>query len=315
MNKIVSRPYKDQHDYLLMQDMLMQARRLTSDWRYAHVGELAFNYFMIAIHLNLQDHIRLWHDQEKLVGFAILGEDPAFDWQILPEYEWIGIEEEALAWAETRIVKCRKQDPTSWGEELVSGSRQDNPNRIEFLERHGFTYRGRFSEVNMLRLLSEPIPTGPLPEGFEVRSYLGASEIKDRAMVQHDVWQPWSVGDVSEEDYSFMTKMPGYEPDLDIVTVTSDGVIAAYVNGWLDPVNRIGDIGPVGARAPFRRRGLTRAALLECLRRMKDMGMDRVCISTGYENLPAQQLYQSIGFEIDNRYLDYTKANEKLQAN
>lgn len=315
MRTVVSRPYKDQDDYKQMRELLMQARRFTSDWRYAHVGELAFNYFMIAIHLKLQDHIRLWHDEGKLVGFAVLGEDPLFDWQILPEYEWIGIEEEALTWAETRLVDLRKSDEITWGGELVSGSREDNPERIDFLEKLGFVYRGEFSEVNMILSLADPIPTPQLPDGFQVRAFLGSFEIADRALVQRDVWLPWSVGDVSEADYAFMTKMPGYEPALDIVTVSPTGEIAAYVNGWIDPVNKIGDLGPVGAREPYRRRGLTRAAQLECLRRMKDMGMDRACISTGFSNIPAQQLYQSIGFKIVNRYLDYTKPNQKLQAN
>lgn len=314
MRTIVSRPYKDQDDYIQMQELLMQARQLTSDWRYAHVGELAFNYFMIAIHLNLQDHIRLWHEQGKLVGFAILGEDPLFDWQILPDYEWIGIEEEALAWAEARLVDLRKEDEKTWGGDLVAGSREDNPGRIDFLEKHGFSYRGEFSEVNMILSLADPLPVPQVPDGFTIRAFLGSAELAERALIQHDVWQPWSVGDVSEADYEFMTKMPGYDRNLDIVTISPAGEIAAYVNGWIDPVNKIGDLGPVGAREAFRRRGLTRAAQLECLRRMQELGMTRACISTGYSNLPAQNLYQSIGFKIVNRYLDYTKPNEKLQA-
>ena len=63
--------------------------------------------------------------------------------------------------------------------------------------------------------------------------------------------------------------------------IAPDGVIAAYVNGWLDPVNRIGDFGPVGALPAYRRQGLTRAVLLEGLRRMQAAGMERVCVSTG----------------------------------
>jgi ribosomal protein S18 acetylase RimI-like enzyme len=35
--------------------------------------------------------------------------------------------------------------------------------------------------------------------------------------------------------------------------------------------------------------------------------MDRVCISTGVSNVPAIRLYESIGFEIVNQYLDYVK--------
>jgi len=102
-------------------------------------------------------------------------------------------------------------------------------------------------------------------------------------------------------------RLPGYHRELDIVTLAPNGVIAAYVNGWIDPLNKIGDFGPVGALEAYRRQGLTRAALLEGLRRMKAYGMDRVCISTGVSNTPAIQLYQSIGFKIVNRYQDYVK--------
>ena len=102
-------------------------------------------------------------------------------------------------------------------------------------------------------------------------------------------------------------ELPGYHRELDVVAVAPDGVIASYVNGWIDPVNRIGDFGPVGARPPYRRQGLTRAVLLEGLRRLKARGMDRVCVSTGMSNNPARQLYESVGFRIVNRYLDYVK--------
>ena len=79
------------------------------------------------------------------------------------------------------------------------------------------------------------------------------------------------------------------------------------MNGWIDSQNLIGDLGPVGARLAYRRQGLTRAVLLECLRRMKAYGMHRVCVSTGVSNPPAIQLYASIGFKIINKYLEYVK--------
>jgi len=40
---------------------------------------------------------------------------------------------------------------------------------------------------------------------------------------------------------------------------------------------------------------------------MKTHGMDRVCISTGIANTPARNLYESLGFKVVNRYLDYSK--------
>jgi ribosomal protein S18 acetylase RimI-like enzyme len=304
-----SRRYETEHDLRQMQDLLMKARSRTDDWRYAHVGELMWGFFMVACHSNPRECIRLWHnDQGKLVGYAILGEDPSFDCQVLPEYAWVGIEAEALAWAETQLIELRKRDARRWDGHLVSGARQDDAQRIAFLERRGFRYSGRFAEVNMLRALDEPIPTSVAPAGYQVRAVTtDADEISHRAAAQREVWQPWTVGNVSDEDYARLMQLPGYQRELDIVAVTPDGIIATYANGWIDPVNRIGDFGPVGARPAYRRQGLTRAVLLEGLRRLKAHGMERVSVSTGVSNTPALRLYESIGFKVVNKYLDYVK--------
>jgi ribosomal protein S18 acetylase RimI-like enzyme len=309
IRSLTSRLYETEDDLRQMQGMLMEARAHTDDWRYAHVGELMWGFFMVAIHLSLREFIRLWHDAAgKLVGYAILGEDPSVDWQVLPEYEWTGIETEVMDWVETRLAELRKGDAQRWSGHLGSGARQDNAARIAFLEQQGFRYSGEFAEVNTLRSLDEPIPESALPAGCQVRAVLAeAGDISKRAAGEREVWQPWTVGNVSDDDYAALMRLPGYQRELDVVAVTPDGVIAAYVTGWLDPVNRIGDFGPVGALPAYRRQGLTRAALLEGLRRMQAAGMDRVCVSTGVSNTPARRLYESVGFRIVNRYLDYVK--------
>ena len=292
-----------------MYDLLMTARAATDDWRYAHVGELAWTFFMVACHLNPQEHIRLWHEGAgRLAGYAVLGEDLAFDWQVLPECEWAGIEAEALAWAEARLAELRRQDPRRWGGALVSGARQDNAERIAFLEAHGFRPGGPFSEVNMLRALAGSIPAPAVHPGWQVRAVAAEGEISRRAAAQRAVWLPWSVGEVSDDDYATFMRLPGYERELDVVAVSPVGVIASYVNGWLDPLNRIGDFGPVGALPAYRRQGLTRAVLLEALGRMRAAGMTRVCVSTGVSNTAAQRLYESVGFRVVNRYLEYVRA-------
>jgi len=305
-----SRYYEDGRDLLAMQRFLMECRSSTDDWRYCHVGELQFAFFMIVCHLSPQEHIRLWHsDKGNLVGYAMLSEDPSLDWQVSPKREWTGVEAEAMEWAETRLTELRSRDPKSWSGNLVSGSRQDNPRRIAFLEQHGFRYYGRFAEVNMLRSLADPIPDVHLPDGYQVRAVLERQDLSQRAAAQREVWQPWTVGNVTDDDYARLMRLPGYHRDLDVVAVTPDGDIAAYVNGWIDPINKIGDFGPVGALLTYRRLGLTRAVLVEALRRMRSHGMDRVCVSTTATNTPARRLYESIGFRIMNRYLDYVKTD------
>ena len=304
---LTSRPYESERDLQQMQDLLMKARSHTDDWRYMHIGELTFRFFMVACHLNPQEHIRLWHEDSELVGYAVLGEDPSFDWQVLPEYEWSGIETEALGWAETCLAELRQRDAKQWSGGLVSGARQDNGRRRVFLGQHGFRYSGEFAEVNMLRSLAEPIPESMLPPDCQVRAVAETGEISKRAAVHREVWQPWTDGDVSDEDYAYFMRLPAYHRDLDVVAVAPNGDIAAFVNGWIDPVNRIGELGSVGAVPAYRRQGLMRAVLLEGLRRMQACGMDRACVSTGVSNIPARRLYESIGFEIVNQYLDYVK--------
>ncbi len=231
---ITTRLYKSEADLKDMLDLLVQGRASTNDWHYAHVGELLWNFFMVAIHLDPQQHIRLWHAADGgLVAYAMLGEDPSFDWQVLPGYEWSGIEAQALDWAEILVKRLRARDSKRWGGELGCGARQDNPRRIQFLESHGFCYSGRFAEVNMLRSLSEPVPDLPIPSGCQVRE-LDLSEIADRAAAERDVWLPWTVGNVTTDDYVQLMHLPGYQRDLEVVTVTPEGVIAAYVTGWID---------------------------------------------------------------------------------
>ncbi len=304
---LLSRPYQGESDLREMLEMLVYARRATNDWHYPHVGELLWNFFMVLIHLDPLRHIRLWHDGGRIIAFAILGEDPSFDVQVLPEFEWSGLETEALSWAEALLSELRHENEQLWGGRLVAGARQDDPARIAFLEQNGFGYRGTFAEVNMLRSLEVPIPDPIIPDGYQVRE-LAPSEIPDRAAVEREVWQPWTVGNVTDGDYERLTHLPGYYRQLDVVTVVPAGPIAAQVNGWIDPLNRIGDFGPVGSRSAYRRQGLTRLALLESLRRMKAFGMDRVCVSTGITNTPALRLYESVGFQVVNRYLDFVKS-------
>ena len=285
----------------------MEGRSQTNDWHYPHVGDLNFWYFMVACHLNPLEFMRLWHDAEgKLVGYAILGEDPSFDCQVLPEYEGRGIELEAFAWAEKCLAELVRQDGERWGGRLVSGVRQDDSLRIAFLEEHGFR-RGDYAEVNMIRRLNGEIPEPSVPLGFQVGAFAGESELTQRVEAHRQVWHPWTVGKVSDDDYAAFMRMPGYDQQLDVVAVAADGVIAAYVNGWIDPLNQVGDFGPVGARQAYRRQGLTKAVLLECMHRMERRGMKRVSVSTGETNEAGLRLYGSVGFKIVNKYFEYVR--------
>lgn len=302
-----SRSYETEADLCRMYALLTKARSQSGDWRTWHVGEVAFGFFMIDCHFDPKRHVRLWLAGDRLMGYAHLGDDAYFDWQVLPEHEGRGIEDEALAWAEVLAAELRVTDAERWKGPMRVSTRVDHASRIAFLEQHGFR-RAEYVELNLLRSLDDPIGRQPVPPGFVVRSVAAVpAELSLRAEAQRAVWRPWTVGDVTDEQYARFMRMPGYDRELDVVAVAPDGTVAAYVNGWLDPVNKIGDFGPVGAREAYRRKGLTRAVLLECLRRMRTRGMDRVCVSTGEQNIAARDLYESIGFRITNRTVEYAR--------
>jgi hypothetical protein len=109
-----SRSYEADADLQQMYALLMEARSRRDDWRYWHVGELAFGFFMIDCHLDVRKHVRVWHEKDKTVGYAMLGDDAYFDWQVLPEVEGKGIEAEALAWAESLLSELRAGDAERW---------------------------------------------------------------------------------------------------------------------------------------------------------------------------------------------------------
>ena len=220
----MSRPYETEDDLRQMQGLLMEARSRTDDWRYPHVGDLMWWFFMVLCHLTPQEYIRLWHNGEgKLIGYAMLGEDPSFDCQVLPDYAWRGIEAEAMAWAEMRVAELRQGDATRWGGRMVTNTRQDDAKRIAFLEERGFR-RAEYAEVNMIRALTgqENAPDGAttsredatepaLPDGYQVRA-VEEGEVSERAAAQREVWHPWSVGKVSDDDYARFMRLPGYDP-------------------------------------------------------------------------------------------------------
>ncbi|MBN1440681.1 MAG: GNAT family N-acetyltransferase [Anaerolineales bacterium] len=286
----------------------MAACARAGDGRRAHVGGLMWDYFMVACHLDPRVHLRLWQDGGgALAAYAILGEDPSFQCQAAPDWEGAGLEAEALAWAEGRLADLRRSEPGRWGGPLFSGAWRDDERRSRFLEENGFVRREEFDEFVLKRSLADGIPKSRIPEGYRIRAVADSGEASLRADVQREVWSPWPVGRIGGEDYARLMRMDGYDRELDVIAVAPDGTIAAYANGWIDPVNRIGNFGPVGARPAHRRRGLTRAVLWEGMRRMQARGMNRVCISTGISNVPARNLYESIGFREANRVLGYAK--------
>lgn len=96
--------------------------------------------------------------------------------------------------------------------------------------------------------------------------------------------------------YLNVMRGPGYRQDLDLVAVSDSGEFAAFCLCWLDSENRVGYFEPVGCHPDFRRKGLTRAVILEGLRRFRSNGAEFALVDCSEANVPARRLYESCGF-------------------
>lgn len=176
--------------------------------------------------------------------------------------------------------------------------------RIEALEALGYV-RGEPDHVWFRRDLSLSLPhIAPLP-GFRTRDCIGVDP-ELRAAVHRDAWNdlseigiPNARSSFSADVYRAVRDAPGYDPSLDILIEDESGAFVANCICWADATSRIGIFEPTGTNPAFRRRGLTRFAMLEGLRRLQQRGMKWAGVGTAHFNHPAIATYGSIFTPFD----------------
>jgi ribosomal-protein-alanine N-acetyltransferase len=72
------------------------------------------------------------------------------------------------------------------------------------------------------------------------------------------------------------------------------GQIIAYVLFWILPGTI--DIHNIAVHTGFRRRGIARLLLEQVISEARSRGLHRVTLEVRQSNLPAQRLYESLGF-------------------
>lgn len=171
-----------------------------------------------------------------------------------------------------------------------------------------------------LRDLREPPVAPRLPAGYRVRAVL-EDEAERRAAAHRAAWRPARIGEmlvppvdlgttesrVTTTSYQAVMNTWPYRHDLDQVVEASDGTLVAFALGWLDEVNRVGELEPVGTDPLHARRGLGSAVSLACLHAMRDAGATRAVVyPRGDSAYPvARQLYLGLGFRPVARTVTY----------
>lgn len=104
---------------------------------------------------------------------------------------------------------------------------------------------------------------------------------------------------IERTSYRFPWSMGFFLQELQVacarsILAESDGRIIGYVLYWLLP--GVIDIHNIAVHVDFRRRGVGRVLLKKVIAEAKRQSIARVTLEVRKSNLPAQKLYESIGF-------------------
>ena len=264
-----------------------------------HIGDL---------HWRLRAHpgrdpisdIHLWEEGDRdLAGFAWF--DPPESGDILshPETDRSDLENEMIGWLERRRLREKGKDTAT----LTTGGFQGDQERAGLLELRGYSPTS-VGYPHHLIPLDVPLPNPDLPGGFGVHSVADGGDLEKRAQVHQ---RAWGTRNLTLEIYQELSRGEYYRPEFDVVTVSPDGQYAASCLAWLDVENSTALFEPVGCDPEYRRRGLTRAAILFCLTRLKEAGVRAAAVNTSTTNLAGLRLYESCGFRRVGTDYDWVK--------
>ncbi|MCE7983475.1 MAG: N-acetyltransferase [Caldilinea sp. CFX5] len=177
------------------------------------------------------------------------------------------------------------------------------------LQEYGFQHAGTFF-TRRFDLTKELPPRVPLEAGFTIVDLDVYPNYWAQRLLRANAFQGKST--FTEEEvqeallfYNHSHHGPIYHAPTDLCVVAPDGRFVAGCEALIDARNAEADIERVCTHSDYRRRGLARAVIQECLYRLQQMGMRRAYI-TGYSP-EAVALYGSLGAVDETKAFIYKR--------
>lgn len=168
---------------------------------------------------------------------------------------------------------------------------------INILERHGFQPKDTFF-THRFDLTGDLVPRRPLEKGFKIVDMESNPDFRAQSILRANAFQnKENLTEVEMNDrikyFNYPMRGPIYHPYTDLCVAAEDGRFVSGCEALINAPAFEADIERVCTQSDFRQRGFARAAIQECLYRLKAMGMHNAYI-TGYSEA-AIALYGSIG--------------------
>ena len=250
-----------------------------------HIGDLAWD--VTSSWSDEEDRVELWRGRERVAAFGWLS-GTHLEWQVDPARP--ELLRDVLAWAQPSSATALESDAEA----------------VEILREHGFARDDEAPWFAYMQRDLDDVADPALPPAYSVRSVRGLDELPARTAVHRAAWEPSQL--TEEKMRALMSTWP-YRFDLDCVVEAPDGTFAASALAWLDEVNRVGELEPVGTAPAHRRRGLGHAVNLFALQRLRDAGAETAIVyCRGDAAYPIPKLlYESVGFRRHDRTVRFVR--------
>jgi GNAT superfamily N-acetyltransferase len=244
---------------------------MIENWNYASRYLEPVEYFTSRVHL--------WRNASgELVSFLIRDNALIYP-QVRDGYRFL--EAEMFAWAELNWASEVQHTGTmvyDWDIE-----------RQNLLTQRGYQNRGAIEDVRIYDL-DRTIPEAVIPPGFRITSLAEYGHHSERIELENGIWG----AHLDEAWFRGKSSAPSYSAEWDLIAISPGGRMAAQSLVWLYPRNQMAEIDPVGTHPDFRRRGLSRALVLESFRRIRENGMYTAYIASEAQDPIVSHLYGSL---------------------
>ncbi len=303
------RAYRDARDLQKMCALLSAGYLAQTDTYYPHPGDLKWWLFNALSSHHPWQNIFLWDDpldEGRLLGWVLLATPwsgmEVFVQPELADSPWVG---ELNGWAEEKLTEDAHRRNRST---LLRMNVAETDGVLQnHLRSRGFTLLEGEALLVMKGSLTHELALPSLPDSGYCLRAVGAGELEARAAAQRAAFQSGMAWPEYLARYRNFFASPGYPAGCDWVVVAPDGQVASFCMVWMDAFSSSVQVEPVGTAPDFQRRGLGKAVLLAGLRQAQALGMRTMRICARADNPPAIRLYESVGFQVVNRWLTYQK--------
>lgn len=240
------------------------------------------------------EYVKIWENEVRETA-AVTISKPSGDCRLFihPDYRSHEEEDALIASLEKQQSDMRTGDTPKMYFIVESGDTL----RENILKERGYENKGVCEHNRILPEYYEVVSI-PLHEGYKIRHVDIETDFEQYVAVQGSVFS--HCGNMTYEMFKNYIEAEFYNSERDIVVVAPDGTFAAFATGRLDPISKLAEVEPVGVHPDHRRKGLGKAIVLECIRRLQEHGAKKIVILGAASTEGATRLYDSLGFNRTN---------------